>query len=124
MFWAPTQTPLPSGAAAVGSATASRTAARDTKGGHRILITPSTRVRAAIVRASSSASAGVECIFQFPATITRRMGESCQTSGLCLAVEREPLDALQCALHPRPVIPEALGPLGEGRLPGLPAGPP
>ena len=36
-------------------------------------VTPATRVRAAIVRASSPASAGVVCIFQLAATITSRI---------------------------------------------------
>ena len=36
-------------------------------------VTPGTRVRAAIVRASSPASAGVVCIFQLAATITSRI---------------------------------------------------
>ena len=44
-------------------------------------ITPATRVRAAIVRARSPASAGVVCIFQLAATMTSRISESCQ-SGL------------------------------------------
>ena len=52
------------------SASASRTAARHTNGGQITRMTPGTRVRAAIVRASSPASAGVVCIFQLAATMT------------------------------------------------------
>src|SRR5689334_3332928 len=64
-FWAPTATSSPS--------SASRTAARHTYGGQITRVTPGARVRDAIVRASSPASAGVVFIFQLAATITGRM---------------------------------------------------
>ena len=57
------------------AASASRTAARHTNGGHSTRVTPSTRgPRRRWSRASSPASAGVVCIFQLPATITGRIG--------------------------------------------------
>ncbi len=71
--WAPTATPCPSGAATSPAARASRTAARQTNGGQRIRTTPGSRVRLAISRASSPASAGVVFIFQLPATMTGRI---------------------------------------------------
>ena len=52
---------------------ASRTAARQTNGGQMTRVTPGSRVRPAIVAASSPASAGVVCIFQLAATITSRI---------------------------------------------------
>ena len=64
-FWAPTPTSSP--------ASASRTAARQTNGGQITRVTPGTRVRDAIVRASSPASAGVVFIFQLAAITTGRM---------------------------------------------------
>ena len=46
-------------------------------------VTPATRVRAAIVRASSPASAGVVCIFQLAATtIVTHRAESCQSGAV------------------------------------------
>ena len=66
-FWAPTAI---SGSA---SASASRTAARATNGGQMTRTTSGSRVRPAMVRASSPASAGVVCIFQLAATITSRI---------------------------------------------------
>ena len=57
------------------------TAARQTNGGQMTRVTPGSRVRAAIVRASSPASAGVVCIFQLPATITSRIAANHARAG-------------------------------------------
>ena len=84
---------------------------------------------AAIVRASSPASAGVVCIFQFAATMTSRMAPNharaatrrrrrpgrveprCRRPGV-----GEPLDPLERALDGGPVDLEAVGQLGQARL--------
>ena len=119
--WAPTAT--------VGSASpsASRTAARQTNGGQMTRVTPGTRVRSAMVRASSPASAGVVCIFQLAATMTSRMAgimterqapggfpRAAPSAAACysgadgaadplVVVEREPLDAFERPLDRRPM---------------------
>src|SRR3954469_10933400 len=126
MFWAPTAASDPA------SSSASRTAARHTNGGQMTLVTPASRVRASMVRASSPASAGVVCIFQLAATMTSRMsgddarggggrsaahGDRC--SGLRLG---QSLDAFQRALDRRTMYLEPFGKLGEGRLGRLASG--
>ena len=90
------------------SASASRTAARQTNGGQMTRITPGPRVRAAIVRASSPASAGVVCIFQLAATIdVTHRGESCQ-SGPPLPDVRRPPSSSDAAIRS---LERAAGPL-------------
>ena len=70
-FCAPTATRHPRGSAA----SASRTAARQTNGGHSTRVTPRLAgPRARSSAASSPASAGVVCIFQLPATMIGRIG--------------------------------------------------
>ena len=64
-FWAPTPTSS--------AASASRTAARLTYGGQITRVTPGSRVRDAMVLASSPASAGVVFIFQLAAITIGRM---------------------------------------------------
>ena len=107
-------TPLPT--------SASRTAARQTNGGQMTRSTgPLDPVRAAIVAASSPASAGVVCIFQLAAMTTGLTPESCQ-SRTVVFVRGESLDPLEGALDGRAMEPEPLGELAEGRLRRLPSG--
>src|SRR6478735_9431581 len=106
-------------------------------------VTPGSRVRDAIVRASSPASAGTVFIFQFAAITTGRMARSCQrrphrpravwhvVAGMpgpparpapadaAVVVEREALDAVEGALDGGTVEVEAGGDLGQRRLRGL-----
>ena len=101
--------------------------------------TPGSRVRAAIVSASSPASAGVVFIFQLAAMMTgrivrimpergaagvrrprRRAWPAPAAADALVGMEGEPLDALERPLDGRAVEPEPLGQLGErglGRLP-------
>ena len=53
----------------------------DTNGGQMTRVTSGSRVRLAIVAASSAASAGVVCIFQFAATITSRIAANHARAG-------------------------------------------
>src|SRR5262245_22737206 len=114
-FWAPTATSS--------AARASRTGARQTKGGQMTRVTPGSRVRDAIVRASSPASAGTVFIFQLAAITTGRIARSCQrrpppgpAPDPLVIVEGEALHAVQRPLDRRAVEVEPGGDLGQGGL--------
>ena len=111
------------------SARASRTAASETYGGQMTRMTPSTRVRAAIVGGQGAGVGGVVFIFQLPAMIdvahrrhharadrprTARERRSPRRLG-----RRQPLEPLERPLDGRAMDLEALGELGQARLRGL-----
>ena len=95
-----------------------------TNGGQMTRMTPSPRVRAAIVRARSPASAGVVCIFQLAATITSRIAANHARAGRAgrgrragLGIDRrQALEPLERALDGGAMDLEPLGQLGEARL--------
>ena len=83
--WAPTATPVPR--------SASPTAARQTNGGQMTRSTDGSAVRAAIVAASSPASAGVVFIFQLAAMMTGRIDRIMPERGRCADRAGRPLPA-------------------------------
>ena len=132
--WAPTATPVP--------ASASRTTARDTNGGHRTRMTPGTSVAAAMAAARGPASVGRPFIFQLPAMMMGRMSplsgrvaNPCPRAGLHRrgvhrpGVPGQPLDTPQGTLDTRSGHAKLLrrarraSPPGRRCAPGPPAGP-